>query len=158
MKRAVLSLAILALAAAPAGAQPPAKAPDMAPLIEQVCLPLLKGGTVAAAAANARPLAFTESARNATMVTLERDETFAMTVGPAYCFISLSPATPVHFRTAESELRAWLPRLGRYWAGPVESDTVMGVRYRKYRAGGFTVTIEEQIDEYGRRLNVTLGK
>ena len=55
-------------------------------------------------------------------------------------------------------MRAWLPQLGRYWAGPVESDAILGVRYRKYRAGGFTVTIEEQVDEYGRRLNVTLGK
>jgi hypothetical protein len=156
MKRAVLSFAIFALAAGAAAAQPP-QAPEMAPLIDRICLPLLKGGTVTAAAASARPLAFSESARNATMVTMARDETFSMTLGPAYCLISLSPATPTHFRTAESELRAWLPRLGRYWAGPVESDAVMGVRFRKYRAGGFTVTIEEQIDEYGRRLNVTLG-
>ncbi len=162
MRRTGLAFTALAalLASAPAQAQAPfeaRKAPAFAPIMDKVCLPLLKGGKVADAAAAAKPLAFAENARNANMVTLERDETFSLTVGPAYCFLTLGLSSPTHFRVVEGELRAWLPRLGRYWAGPVEGDEIMGVRARKYRAGGFTVTLEEQVDEYGRRLNMTMA-
>ena len=156
MRRTGLAVALLAIMTAPTVAQP-RPAPHYAPILEQVCLPLLKGGSVDQAAANARPLAFAQNARNATMVTLARDESFSLTVGPAFCYLTLSPAAPPQFVAVERELRAWLPRLGRYWAGPIEPDRILGVRARKYRAGGFTVTLEEQVDEYGRRLNLTMG-
>ena len=143
MRRTGLAFTALAalLASAPAQAQAPfeaRKAPAFAPIMDKVCLPLLKGGKVADAAAAAKPLAFAENARNANMVTLERDETFSLTVGPAYCFLTLGLSSPTHFRV-------------------VEGDEIMGVRARKYRAGGFTVTLEEQVDEYGRRLNMTMA-
>jgi hypothetical protein len=156
--RTGLAIAIVALAAGPAGAQNLLRPPELAPLIETICLPLMRGASVDAAAANAARLAFTATARNETMVTVERAPSLSITVGPGHCLIGIAGTTPPHFRIAESELRAWLPRLGRYWAGKIESDALMSLRFRKYRAGGFTVTIEEQIDEYGRRLNVTMGK
>jgi hypothetical protein len=156
MRRTGLAAALLAIMTAPAVAQP-RPATHYAPILEQVCLPLLKGGTVDHAAANARPLAFAQNARNATMVTLARDESFSLTLGPAFCYLTLSPASPSQFVAVERELRAWLPRLGRYWASGIEPDAILGVRARKYRAGGFTVTLEEQVDEYGRRLNLTMG-
>jgi hypothetical protein len=158
MKQAALSFAILALAAGPAATQTLLRAPEFAPLIEGICLPLVRGGTVAAAEANARKLAFTATARNETMVTVERAPSLSITLGPGNCYIGLTAVTPPHFRAVEEELRAWLPRLGRYWAGRIEGEPVMGTRFRKYRAGGFTVTVEEQIDEYGRRINVNMGK
>jgi hypothetical protein len=128
------------------------------PLIEKICLPLVRGGTVQQAVANAQPLAFTVSARNATMVTVERDETLSMTLGPGNCFIGVTAVGYQHFRAIEAELRAWLPHLGRYWAGAIDSEATLGTRYRKYRAGGFTVTLEEQVDEYGRRVNINMSK
>ena len=158
MKRTVLSLAILAQAAGPAAAQTLLKPPQFAPLIENICLPLVRGGTVAAGEANAKKLAFTASARNETMVTVERAPFLSITLGPGNCYIGLTAVTPPHFRAVEEELRAWLPRLGRYWASSIEGEPVMGTRFRKYRAGGFTVTVEEQIDEHGRRINVNMGK
>lgn len=157
MMRTGLALAILALTAAPAGAQTLLRAPELAPLIEHICLPLVRGATVDAAAAAATKLAFTQSARNETMITVERPPALSITLGPGNCYIGITSVTPSLFRGAESELRAWLPRLGRYWASRLESDN-FGVRYRKYRAGGFTVTLEEQIDEYGRRINVSMSK
>jgi hypothetical protein len=81
-----------------------------------------------------------------------------MTLSPGNCFIGVTAAGYQHFRAIEAELRAWLPRLGRYWAGEVDAEAVLGTRYRKYRAGGFTVTVEEQVDEYGRRVNVNVSK
>ena len=158
MKRAAFGLAILALTAGPAAAQTLLRAPAFVPLIEGICLPLVRGGTVAAAEANAKKLAFTATARNETMVTVERAPALSITLGPGNCYIALTAVTPPHFRAVEEELRAWLPRLGRYWAGQIEGEPVMGTRFRKYRAGGFTVTIEEQIDEHGRRINVNMGK
>jgi hypothetical protein len=151
-------MAILALLAAPAVAQTLLRPPEMAPLIDNICLPLLRGGTVNAAVADAGKLAFTATARNETMVTVERPPSLSITLAPGNCYIGVAAVTPSHFRLVEEELRAWLPRLGRYWAGGIDGEPVLGTRFRKYRAGGFTVTIEEQIDEYGRRLNINLGK
>jgi hypothetical protein len=116
----------------------------------------MKGGTVAAAVENARPLAFAPLARNATMVTVQRDETFAVTFGPRSCNASLAYADPNFFLAVETELRAWLPRLGRYWAGQIERDGG-GLLYRRYRAGGFTWALEEQVDEHSRRLNLMVS-
>jgi hypothetical protein len=159
MKETILAAGLLVLAmgvADGADAQFEARpTPEFAPLVERVCLPLVKGGKVADAAGAARTLAFAETARNASMVTLERNENLSLTVGPAYCYVSLAYSSPSHFMAVERELRGWLPRLGRYWAGRIDGD-VLGMRARKFRAGGITVTLEEQVDEYGRRLNMTM--
>ena len=159
MKKTILAVGLLALMGGMAdGADAQFEArptPEFAPLVERICLPLVRGGKVADAAAAAKALAFAENARNATMVTLERNENLSLTVGPAYCYLTLAYSSPSHFMAAERELRGWLPRLGRYWAGQIEGD-VIGMRARKFRAGGATVTLEEQVDEYGRRLNMTM--
>jgi len=160
MLRTGLMTALLAAGAIQGAlAQPafqPRRAPQFAPLVERACLPLMRGGTVSQAVENARPLAFAFLAKNATQATVQRDENFTTTFGPRSCFITLAYADAGFFPAVESELRAFLPRLGRYWAGAIEPDA-MGLRYRKYRAGGFTFVLEEQIDEHSRRLNLTVG-
>ena len=133
----------------------PRPTPEFAPLVERICLPLVKGGKVADAAGAAKTLAFAETAHNATMVTLERSTNLSLTVGPAYCQVSLAFSSPSQFLAVERELRGWLPHLGRYWAGRIDGD-MLGMKARKFRAGGITVTLEEQVDEYGRRLNMTM--
>jgi len=158
LRTGLMVAAILALCGA-ALAQPqfqPRKAPQFVPLLERACLPVMKGGTVAAAVENARPLAFALLAKNATMATVQRDENFAVTFGPRSCNASLAYADPNFFLAVETELRAWLPRLGRYWAGQIERDGA-GLLYRRYRAGGFTWALEEQVDEHSRRLNLMVG-
>lgn len=148
-------LALGSLGGAMAQEAPP-RIPAFAPLVERACLPLMRGGTVAQAAENARPLAFTILAKNATQISVQRDEDFVVTFGPKSCFATLAHADSSVFAAAERELRAFLPRFGRYWAGRIEPDR-MGLRYRKYRAGGFTFVLEEQVDEHSRRLNLTVG-
>ncbi len=152
-------MAALASALGGAQAQPP-KAPDYAAIVEKVCLPLMRGGPVEQAAAGARQMAFAQTARNATMITLERPDSLSLTVGGGAapsCYLTMEAATPAHFDAVEPVLRRWLPRLGRYWAGKIETGRD-GTRYAKYRAGGFTVALEVQRDEHSRRLNLTMTK
>src|SRR4051812_2398498 len=111
VKKTIFTLLFLLPVAGAAEGQTALRAPEVTPLIEKICLPLVRGGTVQAAVANAQPLAFTVSARNETMVTVERDETLSITVGPGSCYIGVTAAGFQHFRAIEAELRAWLPRL-----------------------------------------------
>ena len=141
---------------APAAQEPqfqPRRAPQFTPLLERACLPVMRGGTAAQAVENAKPLAFSFLAKNATQATVQRDENFTVTFGPKSCAFSLAYADPGFFPMVESELRAYLPRHGRYWAGRIEPDG-SGLRQRRYRAGGFTFILEEQVDEHSRRLNL----
>ena len=160
MVRTGLIAALVALTAGAAMAQQaqftPRQPPRFAPLVESACLPVMKGGTAAQAVENAKPLAFTFVAKNATQATVQRDENFVATFGPKSCYITLAYADPGFFLGVEQELRAFLPRFGRYWAGQIERDG-SGLRYRRYRAGGFTFDLEEQVDEHSRRLNLTVG-
>jgi hypothetical protein len=149
-------MVVLAFSLSGAALAQPRKAPQFAPMLDRACLPVMRGGAVAGAVENAKPLAFALTAKNATMATVQRDENFAITFGPRSCNASLAYADAGFFPAVESELRAWLPRLGRYWAGRIETDG-SGLRYRKYRAGGFTWALEEQVDEHSRRLNLMVG-
>jgi hypothetical protein len=159
MKRTGLVLA-LALLAAPAAAQMrpvrPAMVPDLVPVLDKACLPVAGGSPVAAGIAAARAIGFSISATHGELATLTRDR-LTLNLSPGNCVLTLGPASGGAFPHADHELTAWLPRLGRYWAGETLADAA-GLNARKFRAGGHTVLLWEVADEDERQLNVNIGK
>ncbi|MBV9549506.1 MAG: hypothetical protein JO256_07520 [Alphaproteobacteria bacterium] len=160
MKRAILAMAILAAAAGTAAGQMrpvrPATVPDLAPILEKVCLPVAAGQPVAAGVAAGKSLGFAVTATYKQLVTLER-ERMILNLGPGNCQLTMERAASAAYPHVEHELLGWLPRLGRYWAGPLEGDAA-GLYSRKFRAGGHTVNLWEAVDEDERQVNVNIGK
>jgi hypothetical protein len=160
MKRAILVAAVLIAATAAAGAQMrpvrPVTVPDVAPVLEAACLPVVQGGPVAAGIAAARSIGFQVTAAHNALATLQR-ERLVLNLGPGNCVLTLSPAGNATFPHVDHELSGWLPKLGRYWAGDIEADAA-GLNSRKFRAGGHTVLVWEGADEDVREVNVNIGK
>ena len=160
MKRQFLAAAVLIAATASAAAQMrpvrPATVPDIAPLLERACLPVVQGGPVAAGIAAAKSLGFAVTATDKGLATLQQGR-LVLNLGPGNCVLTLTPAGNATFPHVDHELSGWLPRLGRYWAGGIEADAA-GLQSRKFRAGGHTVLVWEVADEDERQVNISIGK
>jgi hypothetical protein len=155
-----LGLALLLATAAPALGQmrpvQPVTVPDIAPLLAKVCLPVAGGAPLEAGIAAGKSAGFELGARQDGLATLTRDE-MVLNLGPASCVLTVNDARSATFPHIDHELTGWLPKLGRYWAGPVEADAA-GYNARKFRAGGHTVLVWEVVDEGERSVNVSIGK
>jgi len=134
----------------------PASVPDVAPVLEKVCLPVAGGQPVAAGIAAGKSMGFAVAATHNDLATLEKGGQ-VLNLGPGHCLLTLTDARAATFPHVEQELRRWLPRLGRYWAGGMEADAA-GLQSRKFRAGGHTVLAWEMVDEDARQVNVDIGK
>lgn len=160
MNRTCVIMAAL-LAASPAAAQmmPMVHAgivPDVAPILEKVCLPVAGGQPVAAGIAAAKSVGFAVVVTHEQLATLEQGQ-MVLNLGPGHCLLTMNQGRAAVFPHVEQELRRWLPRLGRYWAGGMEADAA-GLQSRKFRAGGHTVLAWEMVDEDIRQVNVDIGK
>jgi len=160
MKQILLAAALLAAAMSGATAQMqparPATVPDIAPVLEKACLPVVGGQPVAGGIAAAKSLGFQVAATSGQLATLQR-ERLVLNLGPGNCLLTLTPANAATFPHVDHELSGWLPRLGRYWTGGIEADAA-GLNAHKFRAGGHTVLVWEAIDEDERQVNVNIGK
>lgn len=134
----------------------PVTVPDIAPLLVKICLPAAGGSPLEAGIAAAKSAGFAVEARQGALATLKRGE-IAINLAPASCVLTLGGARTATFPHVDHELTGWLPKLGRYWAGPIEADAA-GFNARKFRAGGHTVLAWEVSDEGERSVNVSIGK
>lgn len=162
-KELVWAAALLAVAAVPASAQmrpvrpaPPVAVPQVRPVLERACLPVVGGSPVAAGIAAAKSLGFAVVATQGALATLRR-EALVLNLAPGDCVLTLEHGSAASFPHVEHELTGWLPRLGRYWAGGLQADAA-GLNARKFRAGGHTVLLWEVADEGERQLNIDIGK
>ncbi len=155
---AVLAAAPLFCAGAAAQMQPvrPVMVPDVAPILEKVCLPVAGGQPVAAGIAAGKAMGFPVTATSGKLATLEKGN-ILINLGPGYCQLTLEQARSATFPHVDHELSGWLPRLGRFWSGGIEADAA-GLQSHKYRAGGHTVVAWEMVDEDERQVNVEIGK
>lgn len=157
-----LALALLAGISPAAGQMRPVRpaeavsVPNIAPLLEKVCLPVANGQAVAAGIAAAKSVGFAVTATHEQMATLEREE-MTLNLRPDSCQLTLNQAGDATFPHMDQELRRWLPRLGRYWAGALQGDAG-GFNARKFRAGGHTIQLWEVVDEGERSVNVEIEK
>jgi len=110
--RATIALTALMLVAG-AGAAPAAEianvnVPDFLSLVDNVCLPALRGGSPSAAAAQAQALGFREESHARDQMDMERGAV-RLTVGEKKCKFSLFDARPSAFSDMAQEMTAWAP-------------------------------------------------
>jgi hypothetical protein len=135
---------------------PPAAVPDVRPILERACLPVADGSPVAAGIAAGKSLGFAVTAAQGPLATLER-EGMVLNLAPGNCVLTLLDTDGASFPQVARALQGWLPRLGRYWAGPMLADA-SNFHSRKFRAGGHTVLVWEMSEEGERQLHVNIGK
>jgi len=82
--------------------------PDFLSLVDNVCLPALKGGSPSAAVAHAQALGFREESQARGGMDMERGAV-RLTLGEKKCKFSLFDARPSAFSDMAEEMTAWAP-------------------------------------------------